>query len=173
MRRRRRRDVSGRLFRRSAHKSNFDRPEHPRFNIIHEGKLKQSSAKSYARFQQRSSGRVLLANYKLSGQKKPRMIFEFGQNGLTFDTLEEAEQARKLFLAEIASTEKKGEKSQRYKILEKTKPAVTQKGFDSSEIMFQNHHHAKEFIKAISFSFSLTHFVGSSCGFIRMNLKFL
>ena len=124
-RRRRRRTAEGVRMRRET-KNNSNSKVH----VIHEGVPKRPK-QNYARFQEKSTGRVLVANYKLSGKERvaptERMEYEFASGGVNYASMAEAEAAKTEYLAELAA--KHGTNSYAYKSMKKAKPARTQAEF--------------------------------------------
>ena len=110
-------------------------------------RLRRDTNKSkgnYARFQEKSTGRVVVANYQLTGKRDEKMnSFEFADGGLTYETLAEADAAKKVFLAEIEAKLGKGRFWQKVK---KVPPPKTQKGYDSSLQMYDHYENAMKFI---------------------------
>ena len=154
-RRRRRRNSSGNRVQRDTTKPLFVQSSghsgaNPSVNhVIHEGKKHQkpgvTPVKSYARFQEKSTGRVIVANYELEGKEMTRVTYEFAAGGITYPSKEAAEAAKEVILEKIEL--ELGKKSVMYKNMEKAKPARTQSDFDSKTIMYHHHHHAIKFIK--------------------------
>ena len=138
--RRRRRNSSGHRFRRDTNR--------PNDHVIHEGEEhgKPSGDKNYARFQEKSTGRVIVANYKLDGvaDERGRPTYEFAADGKTYPTKKAADAAKAVMLEEIKATH--GSKSTLYKTMVKAKPNISQKDFDSKTTMHLHHHHATKFI---------------------------
>ena len=88
---------------------------------------------------------MLVANFRLPGKVQTRANYEFGAGGISFATKNEAARARQAALDILEREE--GRDSPTFKLMMKTKPAKTQRGFDSSETLFTFKEKAKQFIK--------------------------
>jgi len=111
-------------------------------------RLRRDTNKSkgnYARFQEKSTGRVVVANYYLTGKRDEKMnSFEFADGGQTYKTLAEANAAKTVLLAEIAARRGKGSKL--WQKVKSVPPPKTQKGYDSSVQMYDHYENAMKFI---------------------------
>ena len=143
-RRRRRRSPEGKIVRRDTERKNKGGS-----HIVWEGhevaKDWVEKGESYARFVEKATGHVMIANFKLGGKTEERMHYEFAKNGQTFDTEAEAI-AEKKRLMKIAE-ERFGKDSGIWKALNKSKQRKTQKGFDSSEILHRFKTEAMKYIR--------------------------
>ena len=140
-RRRRRRALNGQRIRRDT-AGGADKE-----NVIHEGQ--NSNKGNYARFVEKSTGRVLVVDYKLTGEDtadplETRVSYEFGADGVSYPSKAKAEKAKQALMAEVLARE--GPKSKLYKKLKISKPARTQAGYDTKTMMYLHHVNAIKYI---------------------------
>jgi len=77
-----------------------------------------------------------MANYKLVGHRQQeRLTYDFGADGLTYETEGEAEDARQELLAKILEEEPRGEESAHFKQVFRSTIRKAQKHYDSKTMM--------------------------------------
>ena len=139
---RRRRNTDGKRLRRDTRK------QKPNGHVIFEGHKAVSNSigrnANYARFAEKSSGKVLVANFKLAGKVLERSNYEFAANGVSFPSLELALAAKQRALDAIER--KFGKKSSHWQTMNKSQPKKTQVGYDSKTVMFTFHRQVLDFI---------------------------
>ena len=139
-RRRRRRGVNGKRLRRDTGGVVKD-------NVIHEGSQTSSGTNS-ARFLEKATGNVLVADYKLTGEALDatfaRVSYEFGADGVSYKSKEAAEAAKQILMKKVKR--KEGANSKLYKKLKISQPARTQTGYDTKTMMYLHHHNAIKLI---------------------------
>ena len=142
-RRRRRRNAEGVRFRRGTIRNR--RQVGYVAEVVRPNRTKPK--RNYVRFQERSSNRVIVADFKLKEGGKERYHYEFGgQEGGTFESYAEAERARLASLDAYLAIPGNAITDVLYRDMKKTRPKKTQVGFDSKLIMNTFKETAQEYL---------------------------
>ena len=145
---RRRRAIGGKILKRHRRSKNNNKKNEKTIKEgikPREGKLKKQN---YVRFIEKTTGKVILANYKLKGmvvQQEDRSNYEFAVNQTVFDSKEEAEAARQAAIKEMEANGMKN--TGLWRDMKISRPKLTQEGFDSKEIMHRFHSTAIKYLK--------------------------
>ena len=142
--RRRRRDVDGKLIRRATKHNKRRSAEENIIGEVLEHRVRRGAKaprQSYVRFQEKSTGRVILANHRLI-EGADRSNYEFAVGGETFASYDEAEAARLIALEEC----KDSGRGTACNDMIKSRPKKTQISFDSRYIMKTFHQTAIDYI---------------------------
>jgi len=106
------------------------------FTTLMQSKQVNTPVRNYARYMKKSSGELLVAEYKLAGHRRlQRLTYDFGADGKTYKTEGEAEFARQELLAQILRDEPRGKDSSHYKQVFKSTIRKAQEHYDSKTMM--------------------------------------
>ena len=126
--RRRRRDTGGKIIRRFTRQTRHRRNSHKLINEV--VPPKKGGKRNYLRFMEKTTGKVIVANYRLKGMAHKhveiydRSNYEFAVNRTVYDTKDEANAAKKIELAKLFA--KTGSKGGLYSDMEISVPKLTQ-----------------------------------------------
>ena len=147
---RRRRDASGHLIRRLTRHNRRRRSGKNEKMINEVEKPKKTGTQNYVRFMEKTTGKVIVANYRLKGMAKhidilDRSNYEFAVNQTVYNTKAEAQAAKEDGLAALKANGIP-ESNGLYKDMKSSVPKKTQDGYDSREILHRFHSVAIDYL---------------------------